>query len=67
MKIAKKRRDVKTKKDKALLKELNEEFKRTDRRDKKQYYNICKDIKDGNRYRKTRKVFQTQEEVSVLD
>lgn len=25
---------------------------------KKQYYNICKDIEDGNKHGKTKKVFQ---------
>lgn len=34
------------------------EFKRTIRKNKKQYYNICKDIEDGNTHGNIRKAFQ---------
>lgn len=57
--ITKKRRDAKAKEGNNLSKELNTEFQRTVRRDKKQYYNnFCKDIEVGNKHEEAWKVFQ---------
>lgn len=60
--IVEKRRETKVKKEKDLRQELKE-FRRVVRRDRIQYYNICKYIKDGNRHGKSKKIFQ---KISVL-
>lgn len=37
-----------------FMKKINKEFQGAARKHKKQYYNICKDIKDRNRHGKTK-------------
>lgn len=41
-----------------MRKEFSKELQKVIRRDKKQYYKICKDTEVGNRLRKTKKLFQ---------
>ena len=56
---AKKRREVKSKGEKARYKPLNAEFQRIARRDKKAFLsNQCKVIEENNRIGKTRDLFK---------
>ena len=55
-----KRREVKSKGEKARYKQLNTEFQRMARRDKKAFLsNQCKEIEENNRMGKTRDLFKT--------
>ena len=55
LKIAVKRREVKSKGEKERYKHLNSEFQRTARRDKKAFFsNQCKEIEENNRLGKIR-------------
>ena len=59
LKIAVKRREVKSKGAKERDKRLNAEFQRIARRDKKAFLSDqCKDIEENNRMRKTRDLFK---------
>ena len=59
LKIAVKRREVKSKGEKERYKHLNAEFQRIARRDKKPFFsNQCKDIEENNRMGKTRDLFK---------
>ena len=59
LKIAVKRREVKSKGEKARYKHLNAEFQRIARRDRKAFLrNQCKDIEENNRMGKTRNLFK---------
>ena len=54
-----KRREAKSKGEKERYKDLNEEFQRIARRDKKAFLsNQCKEIKENNRMGKTRDLFK---------
>ena len=54
LQIVEKRREAKSKREKERYTHLNAEFQRTRRRDKKGFLNdICKEIKENNRMRKT--------------
>lgn len=56
-------REAKAKKDQNLRKKFNKELQRLVSRDKKQdFNNLCKDTENGNRYGKTRNVFQKNSE-----
>ena len=55
LQIAVKRREVKSKGEKERYKDLNVEFQRIARRDKKAFFSDqCKEIEENNRMRKTR-------------
>ena len=59
MKIAVKRRDVKSKGENERYKHLNAEFQRIARRDKKAFFSDqCKEIEENNRMGKTRDLFK---------
>ena len=59
LKIAVKRREVKSKGEKERCKHPNAEFQRTARRDKKAFFNDqCKEIEGNNRMGKTRDLFK---------
>ena len=59
MKIAEKRREMKGKGGKERYAQLNAEFQRIARRDKKAFLSDqCKDIEENNRMRKTRDLFK---------
>ena len=59
LKIAVKRREMKSKGEKERYKHLNAEFQRTARRDKKAFFrDQCKEIEENNRMGKTRDLFK---------
>ena len=59
LKIAEKRREVKSKGEKKRYKHLNAEFQRIARRDKKAYLSDqCKEVEENNRMGKTRDLFK---------
>ena len=59
LQIAVKRREVKSKGEKERYTQLNAEFQRTARRDKKAFLsNQCKEIEENNRMGKTRDLFR---------
>ena len=59
LQTAVKRREVKSKGGKERYKDLNAEFQRTARRDKKAFFNDqCKEIEENNRMAKTRDLFK---------
>ena len=59
LQIAVKRREVKSKEEKARYTHLNAEFQRIARRDKKTILGEqCKEIEENNRMRKTRDLFK---------
>ena len=59
LKIAVKRREVKSKGEKERYKHLNADFQRIARRDKKAFFrNQCKEIEENNRMGKTRDLFK---------
>ena len=59
LKIAVKRREVKSKGEKERYKHLNAEFQRIARRDRKAFLSDqCKEIEDNNRMGKTRHLFE---------
>ena len=59
LKIAEKRREAKGKGEEGSYKQLNAEFQRIARRDKKAYLNEqCKEIEENNRMGKTRYLFK---------
>ena len=59
LQIAKKRREAKSKGEKGRYKDLNEEFQRIARRDKKAFFSDqCKEIEENNRIGKTRDLFK---------
>ena len=59
LKIAVKRREVKSKGEKEIYKHLNAEFQRIARRDKKAFLSDqCKEIEENNRLGKTRDLFK---------
>ena len=59
LQIAVKRRQVKCKGEKKRYKQMNAEFQRTARRDKKAFLSeLCKDIENNNRMGKTRDLFK---------
>ena len=61
LKIAVKRREVKSKREKERVKHLNAEFQRIARRDKKAFFsNQCKEIEENNRMEKTGTVFASK-------
>ena len=53
-----KRREVKSKGEKERYKHLNAEFQRIARRDKKGFFDQCKEIEENNRLGKTRDLFK---------
>ena len=59
LKIAVKRREVKSKGEKGRYKHLNAEFQRIARRDKKAFFSHqCKEIEENNRMGKPRDLFE---------
>ena len=59
LQIAVKRREVKSKEEKERYKQLNAEFQRIARRDKKAFFsNQCKEIEEKNRMGKTTDLFK---------
>jgi len=65
LQIAVKRREVKSKGEKEGYKNLNAEFQRISRRDKKAFLSDqCKEIKENNRMGKTRDLFKKIRELS---
>ena len=59
LQIAVKRREVKSKREKERYTQLNAEFQRIARRDKKAFlHDHCKEIKENNRMGKTRDLFK---------
>ena len=59
MQIAEKRREVKGKGERERITQLNAEFQRTARRDKKAFLSEqCKEIEENNRMGKTRDLFK---------
>ena len=59
LQIAVKRREAKSKGEKERYKHLNAEFQRIAGRDKKAFFsNLCKEIDENNRMRKTRDLFK---------
>jgi len=59
LKIAEKRREVKVKREKERYTQLNAEFQRIPRRDKKAFLrDQCKEIEENNRMGKTRDLFK---------
>ena len=59
LKIAVKRREVKSKGEKKKYKHLNAEFQKIARRDKKAFFSDqCKETEENNRIRKTRDLFK---------
>ena len=71
LKIAVKRREVKSKGEKKRYKHLNAEFQRIARRDNKAFFsNQCKEIEENNRMGKTRDLFKKiryQKNISCKD
>ena len=62
LQIARKRREVKSEGEKERYKDLNAEFQRITRRDKKAFLrDQCKDIEENNRMGKTRDLFKKLE------
>ena len=62
LQIAVKRREVKSKGEKERYKQLNAEFQKTERRDKKAFLSDqCKEIEENNRMGKTRDLFKKLE------
>ena len=58
-KIAKKRREVRVKEERERYTQLNAEFQRIARRDKKVFLNEqCKEVEENNRMGKTRTLFK---------
>ena len=58
LQIAEKRRDMKGKGERERYPQLNEEFQRIARRDKKAFRDQCKEIEEKNRMGKTRDLFK---------
>ena len=59
LQIAVKRREAKSKGEKERYKDLNAEFQKIARRDKKAFFSDqCKEIEENNRTRKTRDLFE---------
>ena len=59
LQIAVKRREAKSKGEKEIYKDMNAEFQRIERRDKKAFLNDqCKEIEENNRMGKTRDLFK---------
>ena len=59
LQIAVKRREAKSKGEKEIYKDMNAEFQRIERRDKKAFLNDqCKEIEEDNRMGKTRDIFK---------
>ena len=59
LKVAVKRREVKSKREKERYTHLNAEFQRIARRDKKAFFSDqCKEIEENNRMGKTRDLFK---------
>ena len=59
LQIAVKRREAKSKGEKARYKHLNAEFQRIARRDKKAFFSDqCKEVEENNRMGKTRDLFK---------
>ena len=59
LQIAVKRREAKSKGEKEIYKDMNAEFQRIERRDKKAFLNDqCKEIEEDNRMGKTRHIFK---------
>ena len=59
LQIAGKRREAKSKGEKEIYKDMNAEFQRIERRDKKAFLNDqCKEIEEDNRMGKTRHIFK---------
>ena len=59
LQIAVRRREAKSKGEKERYKDLNAEFQRIARRDKKAFFNDqCKEIEENNRLGKTRDLFK---------
>ena len=59
LQIAKERREVNVKGESERYTQLNADFQRTERRDKKVFLNEqCKEIEENNRIRKTRDLFK---------
>ena len=58
LQIAEKRREEKSKRDKERYTQLNAEFQRIARKDKKALSEQCKEIEENNRMGKTRDVFK---------
>ena len=58
LQIAVKRREVKGKEEKQRYTHLNAEFQRIARRDKKDFFDQCKEIEENNRMGKTRDLFK---------
>ena len=56
--IAEKRREVKGTRERELYTQLNAEFQRTARKDKKGLSEQCKEIEENNRLAKTRDLFK---------
>ena len=61
LQIAKKRREVKSKGEKERYTQLNAEFQRTARKNKKDLSEQCKEIEENNRMGKTRDLCQKLE------
>ena len=67
VKIAVKRREVKSKGEKGRYKDLNAEFQRIARRDKKAFFSDkCKEIEENNRMGKTRDLFNKIRDTKVI-
>ena len=59
LQIAEERREVKSKEERKRYTQLNAEFQRTARRDKKDFFNDkCKDVEESNRMGETRDLFK---------
>ena len=58
LQIAEKRRDAKGKGEKERYAHLNAEFQRKARKDKKAFFDQCKEIEENNRMEKTRNLFK---------
>ena len=66
LQIAEKRRDTKGKGEKERYTQLNAEFQRIARRDKKAFFsNQCKEIEENNRMGKTRDLFKKIRDTKV--
>ena len=64
LQIARKRREVKSEGEKERYKDLNAEFQRITRRDKKAFFSDqCKEIEENNRMGKTRDLFKKIREI----
>ena len=58
LQIAEKRRDAKGKREKERYTHLNTEFQRKARKDKKAFFDQCKEIEENNKMEKTRNLFK---------